>query len=166
MRTSIAAAVALTLSVPAAGQAQECAEEFAAIEKQVTGSALQAEYKGREAAHPLVLNMKGGEIVDLTGTIVTATPYESWTGDRPVVDKVGGFMTEAKPLIEAKNEEECLALLEKAKAEIEAFDEKAGTAPSGGAEAGQGADAPAEPIPPGAVGAAPASAGQSANNPQ
>ncbi len=119
----IPAALAAAAMFPAAAVAQDksCADEFAAIEKQIQGSALQAEYEGREGAHPLVLVMADGELVDLTGTIITATPYESWTGSRPVVDKVGGFLTEAKPLIEEGDQEGCSAMLEQARAEIASF---------------------------------------------
>jgi hypothetical protein len=137
MRRSIPAALAAAALFPAAAMAQDnsCADEFAAIEKQIQGSALQAEYEGREAAHPLVLLMADGELVDLSGTIITATPYESWTGDRPVVDKVGGFLTEAKPLIESGDAEGCGALLEQARAEIasvQSEEEGAGEADDGG----------------------------------
>lgn len=126
MRMPLAALV-LATTLPAAAIAQDCADEFDAIDAQIAGAKLQQAYKGREADHPLVLRMKGGELVDLTGVIVTATPYESWTGDRPVVDKVGGFLVEAKPLIEAGDEEKCLALLAEARAEIGGFQGNAGS---------------------------------------
>ena len=125
MKARIPFAVLATLLVSAAGpataEAQACAKEFAAIESQIQGARLQAAYKGREAEHPLVLKMKGGALVDLTGVIVTAAPYESWTGDSPVVDKVGGYMVEAKPLIEAGDEDKCQALLEQAREEIDGY---------------------------------------------
>lgn len=123
MRMPLAALV-LATTLPAAAVAQDCAEGFDAIDAQITGAKLQQAYKGREADHPLVLKMKGGELVDLTGVIVTAAPYESWTGDRPVVDKVGGFLVEAKPLLEAGDEEKCLALLAEAQAEISGFQDR------------------------------------------
>jgi hypothetical protein len=129
MKKSAAVAIALAALFPAAAVAQECAAEFAAIEKQITGAALQAEYRGRETAHPMVLQLADGEVVDLTGMIIIATPYESWLGDRPVVDKVGGFLAAAKPLIEAGSEEECMAQLEQARAEIQAFEDA--SSPSG-----------------------------------
>jgi len=122
MKSYLAAFALATAFSPVLASAQECAKEFEIIDAQIKGAALQAAYKGREAEHPLVLRMKGGELVDLTGTIITAMPYESWTGDMPVVNKVGGFLVEAKPLIDAGKEEECVALLNKAKAEISAFD--------------------------------------------
>lgn len=130
------AALALTVTltgaaIPGTALANACAEEFDAIGAQIQGATLQAAYKGREADHPLVLRMKGGDVVDLTGVIITATPYESWTGDAPVVDKVGGYLVEAKPLIEAGDDEKCLALLEQARAEISRFDrDKTSDAPS------------------------------------
>ncbi len=127
MKIAMTAAVAFAL-FPTAGFAQDpsCADAFAALDKQMTDAALQAEYKGREASHPLVLQMASGELVDLTGVIIVATPYESWTGSRPVVDKVGGYLTDAKPLIEAGNEEGCRSLLEQARADIKAFDQSDG----------------------------------------
>lgn len=115
---AVLAALLVSAAAPTAAIAQDCAKEFAAIDSQIQGAKLQAAYKGREAEHPLVLRMKGGELVDLTGVIITATPYESWTGDKPVVDKVGGYMVEAKPLIEAGDEEKCRVLLEQAYSEI------------------------------------------------
>lgn len=130
------AALALTVSlagaaIPGPALAKDCAEEFDEIDAQIQGAKLQADYSGREADHPLVLRMKGGELVDLTGVIVTATPYESWTGDAPVVDKIGGYLVEAKPLIEAGDDQKCLALLEQARAEISGFDrDRTSNAPS------------------------------------
>jgi|GEM_PF-3171845 len=121
MRKVLIATALSVILVPVTGVAQDCAEQFSAIQAQIEGARLQAAYKGREGEHPLVLNMKDGSLVDLTGVIVTATPYESWTGDKPVVDKVGGYLTEAKPLIEAGKNEECAALLEKTRAEIDAY---------------------------------------------
>lgn len=121
MRYAVPAAIALGALFPATSLAQECKEGFAEVESQIEGAELQAEYAGREATHPLVLRMADGELVDLTGAIVTATPYESWTGSREVVDKVGSLVTEAQPLIEAGNEEECMALLEQARSEIAAY---------------------------------------------
>ncbi len=125
MKARVSLAVLATLLVTATAQttvtAQECAKEFAALDSQIQGARLQAAYKGREAEHPLVLKLKGGELVDLTGVIVTATPYESWTGDSPVVDKIGGYMVEAKPLIEADDEEKCQALLDQARSEIKGY---------------------------------------------
>jgi hypothetical protein len=132
MKTTILHAALATAIFATPALAQDCAGEFALLDKQIKGAALQAQYKGREADHPLVLKMKDGRLVDLTGVIVTATPYESWTGDRPVVDKVGGYLVEAKPLIEAENEAECMRLLEVARSEISAFGQRADTPASSG----------------------------------
>ncbi len=118
---AVLATLLVTATAPTTVTAQECAKEFAALDSQIQGARLQAAYKGREAEHPLVLKLKGGELVDLTGVIVTATPYESWTGDSPVVDKIGGYMVEAKPLIEADDEEKCQALLDQARSEIKGY---------------------------------------------
>ena len=124
MRSFIPAALAAAALFPAAAMAQDesCADAFAAIQKQIEGSALQADYEGREGAHPLVLVMADGELVDLSGMIIIAEPYGSWTRDRSVADRVGGFLTEAKPLIEAGDEEGCDALLEQARTQIASFE--------------------------------------------
>ena len=122
MKSHVPIALFLAISLPAGALAQEeeCADAFAALQKQIDGSALQAAYKGREASHPMVLRMADGSLVDLTGVIIVSTPYESWTGGRPVVDKVSGYIADAQPLIEAGDEDECLKLLKLARTEIAA----------------------------------------------
>ena len=128
MKIAMFAVLALAGLISGIANAQECEKEFAALESQIQGAKLQADYKGKEASHPLVLAMESGELVDLTGQIVTATPYESWAGDKSVVDKVNGYLTEAKSLSEAKKEQECLALLTQARKEIQLFNENVGGA--------------------------------------
>jgi hypothetical protein len=112
------AAFVFAAVLPTTGLAQQCAAEFAVLDKQVKGSAQQAAYAGKEDTHPMVLNMADGSLVDLTGQIITEEPYPSWTSDPAIVATVTGLIKQAAPLAAEGKEEECLALLEQAQTAV------------------------------------------------
>jgi hypothetical protein len=151
------APLVLAAVLPTAGLAQECAAGFAALDKQIKGAALQAQYKGKEDSHPMVLHMADGSLVDLTGQILTDQPYPGWASDEATIEKVKALIKQSEPLIKEKKEEECTALLQQA---------QVATSPEEAASAAATGDPAGMTQPGGAVGTAQPPATPGASNPQ